>query len=114
MRPLSKMLKLKVRLGTRFTKMSLLVVAVGMFVLIYSLQSDLNMLPVAAALLLVGGALVYISIVRANKKLALVQTGNMAKGSYQEWRNSFSMYNGRVSWFFSIPNLLGEVLWPYR
>ncbi|MFC3801464.1 hypothetical protein [Cohnella sp. GCM10012308] len=73
--------------------MSLLIVAVGVVVLFLSLDNDLSSLTTAVALLLTGGALVYISIVRANKKLILIQTGYMAKGTYKEWKKSYITYN---------------------
>lgn len=93
MRPLSKTLKFKIRFGTRFTKMSLMIVAAGFVVLLLSLNRDLNSLPVAVALLFTGGALIYISIVRAKKKILLIQTGLVARGTYKEWKNSFILYN---------------------
>lgn len=93
MRHLPTTLKFKIRLGSRFTKISLSIVAVGIVILYLSLNGDLNLLPVAVAALLTGGALFWISIVRANKKINLIQTGHVAKGKYKEWKNSFISYN---------------------
>ncbi|MDG0808042.1 hypothetical protein [Cohnella rhizosphaerae] len=73
--------------------MSLMIVAAGFVVLLLSLNRDLNSLPVAVALLFTGGALIYISIVRAKKKILLIQTGLVARGTYKEWKNSFILYN---------------------
>lgn len=92
MRHLPTKLKFKIGLGSRFTKMSLSIVAVGIVILFLSLN-DLNLLPVTVAALLTGGALFWISIVRANKKINLIQTGHVAKGKYKEWKNSFISFN---------------------
>lgn len=93
MRHLPTKLKFKIRLGSRFTKMSFMVVAVGIVILFLSLSRDLNSLPVAVVALLTGGALFCISIVRANKKINLIQTGHVAKGKFKEWKNSFISHN---------------------
>ncbi|WP_143111669.1 hypothetical protein [Paenibacillus sp. BC26] len=71
----------------------MLVICVGIFALIHSIFKDIEVLPIAVAFLLAGITLLAVSIQIANKKIKLIQTGYLTKGTYKEWKNSFIIFN---------------------
>lgn len=95
MRTISKFRIWTIRLGSRFTRLSAAVACMGLIMLAYSITKNINALPAVVAILLTGLTLMAVSIVRANKKIKLLQTGAQTKGIFKEWSNSFITVNNR-------------------
>ncbi len=93
MRKIPSAKKFKIRLGTRFTKISLFLSLIGAALFTVSLSKDVHSLPAAVAILLIGVVLTAISQIRANNIIRLIQTGRIASGTFKEWRNSFIIYS---------------------
>ncbi|NBD25400.1 hypothetical protein [Paenibacillus glycinis] len=93
MRTISKFRIWTIRLGSRFTRFSAVVALIGFITLAYAVARDITALPAVVAILLTGLMLMAVSIVRANKKIRLIQTGLQTKGSFKGWSNSFITFN---------------------
>ncbi|MHA7966749.1 hypothetical protein ACX93W_21800 [Paenibacillus sp. CAU 1782] len=99
MRVIPKSKLWSIRLGTRFAKISAVVSLLGAVLIAISIHGYTNILPAAVAILIVGIALFSISIIRANAIINVVQTGQVARGAFKEYRNSFMIYNDRALMF---------------
>lgn len=93
MRNISKTILFSIRFGTRFTKIALLITFAGLIISVISIPNNVSLLPTAVAFLMVGSALIAVSIIRANRIIKLIQTGELARGRFKECRNSFIIYN---------------------
>ncbi|SDX31720.1 hypothetical protein [Paenibacillus sp. CF384] len=93
MRNIPNALKFAVRYGSRMMKISFILCLAGVYLTVYNIPGNPEGVALSAALLFFGCVLSYVSLVRANRKINLLESGHQAVGTFQEWKNSFITYN---------------------
>ncbi|MNB89893.1 hypothetical protein D3C75_369440 [compost metagenome] len=96
MRKISRTFKFVLRFGSFFTQISTLIFLIGMILSLRSISGNVNEILFAITAIIVGIILLWVSLVRANQKIRLIESGKVAKGNFKQWKNSFISRNNQV------------------